>query len=232
MILSRILIRTITGLLAITLAGQLLGMAVGPRNLIWSTGVTLFLLAPVLVLLSAYVLVVASLRRARDGAGSEIRAIQCLVPAAAGMLVVTALALDGKQLIPSGFAEWGGRQKAYLATMKSNLRDLYTAEAEVLQRTGAYTADPTALLRLSAGVIGPTIALTPDGWTATVKHTGTVDSCVVYGGSTAAPPAASPGNPMCTGKVRAWPRYQLVEYLAIAGALAVALLALRVGPRP
>lgn len=227
--LHPILIRTITWLLAVTLATQLLGMAAGPHHLIWSTGVTLFLLGPVLALLSARMLVVTWLRRARGGARAEMRPIQCLLPAAAGMLVLSAMALDGERLIPSGFREWGSRERAYLATMKSNLRDLYTAEVEALQRTGAYTADPTALLKPSAGVIGPRIALTPDGWTATVKHTGTVHACVVYAGSTAIPPAVSPVEPMCTGSIPHKPGYRLVEYLAIAGALAVALLALRVG---
>ncbi len=77
------------------------------------------------------------------------------------------------------------KEKAYLASMKSDLRNLITAEE-------AYSAFAT-----SAGVVGPTVALTADGWTAWVSHTTTPKTCAIYVGSTALAPATKEGAPTC-----------------------------------
>ncbi len=66
------------------------------------------------------------------------------------------------------------KEKAYLASMKSDLRNLITAEEA-----------------------GPTIALTADGWTARVSHTTTPKTCAIYVGSTALAPATKEGAPAC-----------------------------------
>jgi hypothetical protein len=86
------------------------------------------------------------------------------------------------------------------ATMKFDLRNLVTAEEAYFADSVAYTADLTRLSRFfrpSAGVVGLRITLTPDGWTANVGHEGTNTFCVIYVGSTPAPPARKEGEPVC-----------------------------------
>ncbi len=89
------------------------------------------------------------------------------------------------------------KEKAYLTSMKSDLRNLVTAEEAYFADSIKYTTDLGAAYRASTGVVGPTIALTADGWTATVSHTTTTRTCAVYAGSTALAPAAKEGEPRC-----------------------------------
>jgi len=90
------------------------------------------------------------------------------------------------------------REKAYLASMKSDLRNLVTAEEAYFADSIAYTTNLGPAYRTSTGVLGPTITLTGDGWTATVGHTTTTRTCAVYTGSTALAPATTEGAPRCT----------------------------------
>jgi hypothetical protein len=87
-----------------------------------------------------------------------------------------------------------------VATMKSDLRNLVTAEEAYFADSVRYTADVSRLSRFfrpSTGVVGLRIALTPDGWSASVGHEGTNAFCVIYVGSTPAPPARKEGEPAC-----------------------------------
>jgi prepilin-type N-terminal cleavage/methylation domain-containing protein len=90
------------------------------------------------------------------------------------------------------------KEKAYLTQMKSDLRNLVTAEEAYFADSIKYTTDLGTAYRTSTGVTGPTITLTADGWTATVGHTTTVRTCAVYAGSTSLAPAAKEGEPRCT----------------------------------
>ncbi len=90
------------------------------------------------------------------------------------------------------------KEKAYLTQMKSDLRNLVTAEESYFADSIKYTTNLGTMYRTSTGVTGPTIALTGDGWTATVGHTTTVRTCAVFAGSTALAPAAKEGEPRCT----------------------------------
>ena len=90
------------------------------------------------------------------------------------------------------------KEKAYLASMKSDLRNLITAEEAYFADSIKYTTDLGTAFRTSTGTTGPTINLTPDGWTATVGHTTSVRTCAVYTGSTPLAPAAKEGEPRCT----------------------------------
>ena len=90
------------------------------------------------------------------------------------------------------------KEKAYIATMKSDLRNLVTAEEAYFADSLRYTTDLGAAYRMSTGIGGPTIALTADGWTATVSHKSTTKTCAVYVGSTALAPAVKEGEPRCT----------------------------------
>lgn len=90
------------------------------------------------------------------------------------------------------------KEKALVAAMKSDLRNLVTAEEAYFADSIRYTTDLGAAFRMSPGVVGPTITLTADGWTATASHTSTTKTCAVYAGSTALAPATKEGEPRCT----------------------------------
>ena len=96
------------------------------------------------------------------------------------------------------------KEKAYLASMKSDLRNLITAEeayfADSVKYTGntsCVTAPGTVAFCTTTGVVGPTITVTADGFTATVSHTTTTKTCAIYVGSTPLAPANKEGEPKC-----------------------------------
>ena len=93
------------------------------------------------------------------------------------------------------------KEKAYIASMKSDLRNLVTAEEAFFADSVKYTTTIGAggiQFSTTSGVTGPTIATTADGWTAWVAHTTTAKTCAIYVGSTALAPAAKEGEPRCT----------------------------------
>jgi len=91
------------------------------------------------------------------------------------------------------------KEKAYIASMKSDLRNLATHQESQLADSGSYaTSFPPTIWRPSTGVTGPTIALTPTGWTARVGHTSTTRVCAIFVGSTPLAPAVKEGVPTCT----------------------------------
>src|SRR5436190_1709349 len=73
------------------------------------------------------------------------------------------------------------KEKAYLASVK------YTTAIGVGGIQYATTS----------GVVGPTIQVTADGFTARVSHTTTTKTCAIYVGSTALAPANKEGEPKC-----------------------------------
>ena len=90
------------------------------------------------------------------------------------------------------------KEKAYLASMKSDLRNLITAEEAYFSDNAAYTtAIAVANYTVSTGVTGPTITMSADGWTASVAHNLTPKTCAVYIGTTALAPANKEGEPKC-----------------------------------
>ena len=109
------------------------------------------------------------------------------------------------------------KEKAYLASMKSDLRNLVTAEeayfSDYTTYVGGtasnllgvayfadsvkYTSNLGTAYNTTSGVVGPTITVTADGFTATVSHTTTTKTCAVYVGSTALAPANKEGEPKC-----------------------------------
>src|SRR6266508_2065475 len=96
------------------------------------------------------------------------------------------------------------KEKAYLASMKSDLRNLITAEEAYFADSVKYTANTscvpapgTVAFCTTTGVLGPTIAVTADGFTATVSHTTTTKTCSIYVGSTPLAPANKEGEPKC-----------------------------------
>src|SRR5216683_4021152 len=89
------------------------------------------------------------------------------------------------------------KEKAYLASMKSDLRNLVTAEEAYFADSVKYTTALGTAYNTTQGVVGPTIATTADGWTAWVSHQVTTKTCAIYVGSTALAPATKEGAPSC-----------------------------------
>ena len=94
------------------------------------------------------------------------------------------------------------KEKAYLASMKSDLRNLVTAEEAFFADSVKYTTTIGAgglSFNVTTGnnPAGPTIALTADGWTANLTNLNTTKTCSIYIGSTALAPANKEGEPKC-----------------------------------
>lgn len=91
------------------------------------------------------------------------------------------------------------RNKALIASMESDLRNLVTQQESWKIDSGNYAVSfPASVWSPTTGVTGPTITLTGDGWTATVGHVSTTRTCAVFMGSTSVPPATKEGVPACT----------------------------------
>lgn len=112
------------------------------------------------------------------------------------IIVVVIIGLLATIIIPR-FSS--ARERALVTTMQSDLRNLLTHEEARKVDSGSYaTAFPPAVWRPSTGVTGPTISLTPDGWTASVGHQSTGRTCAIFVGSTSLAPATVEGVPTCT----------------------------------
>jgi prepilin-type N-terminal cleavage/methylation domain-containing protein len=91
------------------------------------------------------------------------------------------------------------KEKAYIAAMKSDLRNLATAqESYAADNNGNYSATPGF-----TGSAGVSLTITPNGglgWAATASHAATTKTCAMYAGTpTAVPaPATQEGEPACT----------------------------------
>jgi prepilin-type N-terminal cleavage/methylation domain-containing protein len=90
------------------------------------------------------------------------------------------------------------KEKAYIATMKADLRNLVTAEEAYFSEKTAYgnLGDLGTMYQASSGVA---VTATPDmgkGWMASASHTGTDQTCVIKTGSQVASGEAD-GEPIC-----------------------------------
>jgi type IV pilus assembly protein PilA len=111
------------------------------------------------------------------------------------LIVVVIVGLLASIAIPK-FANT--KEKAYLTQMKSDLRNLVTAEEAYFADSIKYTNNLGTAYRVSTGVVGPNITVTGDGWTATVSHSTSLRVCAVFGGSTSIPPAIKEGEVRCS----------------------------------
>lgn len=92
----------------------------------------------------------------------------------------------------------GTRDKALVATMQTDLRNLLAQEEIWKLDSGSYTTSlPPVVWSPSPGVSAPTIALTGDGWTASVTHISSLKTCVIFVGSTSLAPATKEGVAAC-----------------------------------
>lgn len=93
------------------------------------------------------------------------------------------------------------KEKAYIAAMKSDLRNVATAMEAYSTQAMTYTANYADLGILpSTGVGTPSITLNADnqGWTGTVTHASTAVTCVIYVGSDADAAGVPDGAPQCS----------------------------------
>jgi len=94
------------------------------------------------------------------------------------------------------------KQKAYIAAMKSDLRNLITAEESFFADSTSYViyGDSTKLkFKPSTGVNSPNIIIGAGYWTATVSHAQILNFSCGVGVNTVNPivPAAGDGEPVC-----------------------------------
>jgi type IV pilus assembly protein PilA len=92
------------------------------------------------------------------------------------------------------------KEKAYLGSMKSDLRNLATAEESFLFDSLTYTTNLTLLNRFtpSAGVTLTVNEATGGGWSATATHAQTPKKCYLfYGNATPIGTATEEGKITC-----------------------------------
>lgn len=110
----------------------------------------------------------------------------------AGVIAVLMLAM------PRGHT----KEKAYIATMKSDLRNLVTVQEAYFADHGVYAPAldqfPPDSYWVSAGVMVVVEQATPTGWKATATHNGTKYHCAIFVGDVPPPRKnAQIGTPVC-----------------------------------
>ena len=93
------------------------------------------------------------------------------------------------------------KQKAYVAQMKSDLKNLATAEEAFFYDSTYYTTSLASLnnFRSSTGVTLSVMEATPGGWSAQAVHSQTTRQCSLYqGNATPVAPATVEGRITCT----------------------------------
>jgi type IV pilus assembly protein PilA len=98
------------------------------------------------------------------------------------LMVVVIIGLLASVLVPR-FAN--SRERAFVGAMKSDLRNLASAEEEYFYDYQSYTVTVTNLVgfRASTGVTVTVNQATEGGWSATTTHNNTPRQCFLYVGS-------------------------------------------------
>ncbi|HEY6209831.1 MAG TPA: prepilin-type N-terminal cleavage/methylation domain-containing protein [Gemmatimonadales bacterium] len=89
------------------------------------------------------------------------------------------------------------KERAQVAAMKSDLRNLMTVEENYFADSQKYSTNLGTAYRVSAGNDMPTITTTPDGWSASMTSPNSTEICAVFVGSTPLPPATKEGSAAC-----------------------------------
>ncbi len=93
------------------------------------------------------------------------------------------------------------KEKAYMAAMKSDLRNLVTAEEAYFADNTTYSTVQADINYNSSAGVTVVIAVTagpPVGFSATSAHSGTTETCAIYIQTAAVSPATNEGEPKCT----------------------------------
>ncbi len=88
------------------------------------------------------------------------------------------------------------KEKAYIAAMKADLRNLVTAEEAYYGDNTTYTNSLGTYYMVSAGVTVTIASPSGAGWSATATHNGTTKTCQIYSG-TAIIAGQNEGEPKC-----------------------------------
>jgi len=121
-----------------------------------------------------------------------------LSAAKVGAVAVGALLLGGFWLA-SSMCACSTKEQAYVAAMKSDLRNLVTAEEAYYADHETYAASYLDLdYASSTGVSIRIVQATADGWSGSTMHSGTTKQCAIFIGDVE-PPASDqqPGYPYC-----------------------------------
>ena len=114
------------------------------------------------------------------------------------LIVVVIIGILASIAIP----KWANtKQKAYVAQMKSDLKNLATAEEAFYYDSAYYTGSLVSLnnFRSSTGVTLNVVEATAGGWSARAIHSQTSRQCVLYSGTAAVlAPATTEGKITCT----------------------------------
>ena len=89
------------------------------------------------------------------------------------------------------------KEKAYIAAMKSDLRNLVTAEESYFADNVTYTSNLGTNYNSSAGVTVTIGTATGTGWAASAVHNGTTKTCAIYAGTGAEIAGQNEGEPKC-----------------------------------
>ena len=96
------------------------------------------------------------------------------------------------------------KEKAYIASMKSDLRNLVTAEEAYFADSIKYTASTNCTPTAGSATYCPTtgngltgLATTSDGWKSNITNANTTKTCAIFIGSTSNAPATKEGEPKC-----------------------------------
>ena len=97
-----------------------------------------------------------------------------------------------------GMCACSTKEKAYTAAMKSDLRNLVTAEESYYADHLTYTASKSDLNYASSAGVSIHIVATGDGWSGSAIHSGTTMQCTIFVGDVEPPASdAQPGAPYC-----------------------------------
>jgi prepilin-type N-terminal cleavage/methylation domain-containing protein len=88
------------------------------------------------------------------------------------------------------------KEKAFVTTMKSDLRNMVTAEESYFADNVTYTSNLGTAFTPSAGVTIVISNATAQGWTATASHNSSTKTCNIWIGATPIP-GQNEGAPTC-----------------------------------
>lgn len=89
------------------------------------------------------------------------------------------------------------KEKAYIAAMKSDLRNLVTAEESYFADNVTYTTGLGTAYNSSAGVTVTIGSASGTGWSASSVHNGTLKTCAIYAGTGFEIAGQNEGEPKC-----------------------------------
>ena len=112
------------------------------------------------------------------------------------LIVVVIIGILASIAIPKFAAT---KEKAYVASMKADLRNLVTVEEAYLAEHATYSTSRADLRYGQSARVTVTVqSATASGWAAGAIHSGTTITCTVFYGNTTPPaPATTEGSPAC-----------------------------------